>query len=322
MRVSKKSDWNKFNEMRYPKKRFAVLSGVLLVTCFSFFSDVKFGSEYLRILQLYRRGDDFRNPVVPPVMHTYYAKKLEHLQDEWDTQEHEDMLQFWQSQWENAGWNTRILTQEDAKLHPMYETYQTALDQLNVSSYNHFCFHRWLAMSVTGGGWMSDYDVVPLHMEQLLQNLNVGEGELPHDGKFTSFCSTVPCLMVGSADEWDRVIGKLMSYVPEYRNEHFSDMFAMFRYFRSNTNSFRVYNKVHSHLKLLDSSHLDCDAYKGQIAWHFSHHAYHAAIKSQIITSPPPHAKSRAWYMSLFLEKWHEQCRNRMNRRKSSKYKI
>jgi len=147
-------------------------------------------------------------------------------------------------------------------------------------------------------------------MEHLVRNLKVGKGELPHDGRFTSFCSTVPCLMSGSADEWDRVISKLMSYVPQYRNEHFSDMFGMFRYFRSDTNSFRVYNKVSTLLQLENENQLDCDAYKGQIAWHFSHHLYYGAIKSHAITSQPSNAKSRAWYMTLFLEKWHEQCRN------------
>uniref|UniRef100_A0A7S2VY02 Alpha 1,4-glycosyltransferase domain-containing protein n=1 Tax=Eucampia antarctica TaxID=49252 RepID=A0A7S2VY02_9STRA len=307
-------------------RRILVFTGTLLVTTYSYVHGGRLGREYLKYIKSLYHNGGIQKSLKRPVIHTYYAKKLEHLQEDWDSEEHWDMLSYWKDQWESAGWDTRILTEEDAKQHPYYDTYQTDLEKLKVSSYNYYCFHRWLAMVVVGGGWMSDYDVVPLHMDQIRKNnknINMllrGDGErLPHDGEFTSFCSTVPCLMSGSAAEWDRIISQLMSYVPQYKNEHFSDMFAMFRYFRSDSESFHMYNQVATHLLLLGndpSLQIDCDAYKGQVAWHFSHHTYGAAIKTGNIVPPEEKVKSRAWYMKIFLNQWLEQCKYPSNQTK------
>lgn len=309
-----------------------VFIGTFLVTAYSLAYDTKLSREYIQYIKSFYTNESSQKVLKRPIIHTYYAKKLEHVGEAWDTEEHLDMLELWKEQWVGAGWEPRVLHEDHAKQHPYYDTFQKELEKLKVSSYNYFCFHRWLAMVVVGGGWMSDYDVVPLNIDQLLSEdykdldiLLYGEtGRLPHNGEFTSFCSTVPCLMSGSAAEWDRMISQLMTYVPQYEHEHFSDMFAMFRYFRTNTDSFHMHNKVATHLRLLSADDnnnndgngepsiiIDCDAYSHQLAWHFSHHSYNSGIETKgIIVSPDQEIKSRAWFMRMFLTKWQEQCKH------------
>lgn len=70
---------------------------------------------------------------------------------------HNKLIAAWKSSWENRGWETRILTLDDAKRHPDFDKLEEILQQLDVNDYNRRCFYRWLAMSNVGGGWMSDY---------------------------------------------------------------------------------------------------------------------------------------------------------------------
>merc|ERR1712071_506152 len=67
------------------------------------------------------------------------------------------------------GWTPKILTVDDARKHPRFEEYNKMLDDVPLdgysgyrSGYNRLCYLRWLAMAAVGGGFMSDYDTVPL----------------------------------------------------------------------------------------------------------------------------------------------------------------
>ena len=238
-----------------------------------------------------------------PVMHTYYMKKLEHLENEWDTEEHLDMMHMWKNSWEAAGWETRILTDEDAKKHPKFDEFEAMLQKLKISTYNHYCFHRWLAMAVIGGGWMSDYDVVPLSMTAEWEEKN-----RPESDKFHSYASAVPCLLYGSSEEWDRMATAIMQYVPEHEGGHFSDMKALIRHVRDHPYSINREDTVGTRLLVLPDMSIDCNAYKGNTAWHFSHYASHVALQEGIIKEPKPPPKSRAWYMRRFMKDFKFQC--------------
>lgn len=78
------------------------------------------------------------------------------------TQEgHEQLLRAWEDAWRAVGWETRILTEMDARKHPEFDAMHDKLASLGVTDYNQRCFWRWLAMAVEsdedgGGGWMSD----------------------------------------------------------------------------------------------------------------------------------------------------------------------
>jgi hypothetical protein len=72
---------------------------------------------------------------------------------------HTNLVASWRRAWEFYGWETRILTEEDARKHPRFEELTKKLDESDVNGYNQRCFWRWLAMALDEdekGGWMSD----------------------------------------------------------------------------------------------------------------------------------------------------------------------
>ena len=269
-----------------------------------------------------------------PVMYTFYMKQKEHLLNDRDSQEHIEMLRTWKHYWEEIGWETQVLTKEDAMRHPKFETYNDIINQLKVTTYDHYCFYRWLAMVTIGGGWMSDYDVIPLmpnlgdffkfsrrqsEIEKIAAaHETIGEDDLwlPNNGRFTSFCSAVPCLMSGSAQEWDRVIDHIITqYAPKKKHRHFSDMEGLIKYATEESSSIFIENRVYPWVEMTsneyDTKIIDCEKYRGQIAWHFSHSSEKAALDLSFIPSRIHHAQkyaSRAWFIHYFMNRWKAYC--------------
>ena len=132
----------------------------------------------------------------------------------------------------------RILSIKDAEAHPEYADVVAKLDNDvplgDFVFYNKSCFLRHFAMAALGGGWMSDYDTIPLNIDGEIDGRN-----FPNDGKFTSFEGHVPSLIVGSGEEWDRVSRALLQegvnaganeelgLIREGKLRLFSDMFAL-----------------------------------------------------------------------------------------------
>ena len=81
--------------------------------------------------------------------------------------------------------------------------------QVNSKEYEVACFIRHLAMAAVGGGWMSDYDVVPLAIPAC--------APLSNDGRFTTHQGFVPSLVSGTGAEYLRVT-KLMATIPWREN--------------------------------------------------------------------------------------------------------
>lgn len=74
-------------------------------------------------------------------------------------QGHLNLVKAWEEAWQSWGWDTRVLTEEDARRHPRFEEMEQKLSTSDVNEYNHRCFWRWLAMANEDnvmGGWMSD----------------------------------------------------------------------------------------------------------------------------------------------------------------------
>jgi len=240
----------------------------------------------------------------PPTIYTYFTKNKSR-QTNTDDKEQDDMRELWESKWRKAGWNPVFLTEDDARKHPMFDTYQLELDKLKVTHYDHICFHRWMAMSVVGGGFMADYDTIPLHISSFFGH------NLPNDGKFTVYDFThrpVPGLLSGNRFEWENALKEIMKYVPEHEGEFFNDMRALQQLVVDKPEIAVRDVKVATLVFKTSDGKIRCSAYEGMYAIHFSHRTESEAIKDGFFTVDPGKAVSRAYYIRRFHRDWYEQC--------------
>lgn len=140
------------------------------------------------------------------------------------------LLQIWKQTWSEAGWEPVVLNLDDARHHPNYDELLSKL-LVNVTGtwfyngkklYNLFCFLRWIAMASIGGGWMSDYDTLPLYSNPSYI--------LPNNGSLTVHTGHVPNLVSGSALEWNRIAQIMFDNYDKHSNhgtEFWSDMLEM-----------------------------------------------------------------------------------------------
>ena len=115
-----------------------------------------------------------------------------------------DLVDAWKETWSDAGWNPVVLNREVAQRHPDYDKFHdrfTTYPSPNPPEYEFSCYLRWAALSVVGGGYMVDYDVV---------NVNVPPPPdcafMPNDGKLTILDQGVPSFVSGSGEEFDRAV--------------------------------------------------------------------------------------------------------------------
>ena len=112
------------------------------------------------------KGDDCSEKKSRPIMHTYFDD-LQNFGAGMNSTEHHQLIDVWKKSWQDAGFDTVVLSRKDAEKHPDYERHSQKLIELGVNEYNQACFLRWLAMAslkddCQDGGWMSDYDTFPL----------------------------------------------------------------------------------------------------------------------------------------------------------------
>ena len=155
-----------------------------------------------------------------PKMHTFFTP----ISQTPDTA----LLEVWKKSWSDAGWEPVVLTLADAKKHPIYrrfiETFDTSGDtaKYRLTNFDRMCFLRWLAMASSGGGWMSDYDTLPLFSSPEIDGHN-----LPNNGKFTCYSGHVPNLVSGSEQEWNRMAQLLLFSYKSHQDIFWSDMLAL-----------------------------------------------------------------------------------------------
>ncbi|CAE7565997.1 unnamed protein product [Symbiodinium sp. CCMP2456] len=137
------------------------------------------------------------NPHTPRIMSTFYeaSSKKDGREDA-----RQLTLATWAQHWQRAGWRTRVLGLADAQKSPFYKQLLVKFAQIPLGEnpeYEKACYLRYLAMSEAGGGWMSDYDTLPLHFP--------GTSDLVSNGRFTVLQGHIPALMSGSQEEWRRM---------------------------------------------------------------------------------------------------------------------
>ena len=217
-----------------------------------------------------------------------------------------------------------------AEAHPEYTDIVAKLDNDvplgEAIFYDKSCFLRHFAMAALGGGWMTDYDTIPLNIDAEIDGRN-----FPDDGKFTTFEGHVPSLIVGSGGEWDRVSKALLQegvnaganeelrLIREGKPRLFSDMFALGELVTRNE---AIVNEPHSVFQAHDAgdamaskimawdaetlasnlhstSHQYCKNTKHIKALHFSHSATESIGYS---------ADYRPIVIAAFLDRWSKLC--------------
>lgn len=178
------------------------------------------------------------------------------------------------------------------------------------------CFLRWLAMSAVGGGYLSDFDVLPL---------GYGTGSLstppvpgmPNMGKFTVYSivpesetnSGIPSFMSGTSDEWTRMSLEILTSAIEMVKEgekHVTDMLSMIRLGLSG-DKYIVQDKTIDADKVLlgkDWSVKDCPITENKYAVHFSKNAIRLGDSSNFKVD----AADRAGLISLWFDQWKNSC--------------
>lgn len=155
------------------------------------------------------------NPA-PATIYCYYeaAEKI-------DAAEQLKLIEIWKSEWRAHGWNPVVLHESDAQRHPLFNRAKATFAQfpsVNPVGYDLGCWLRWLAVSACGGGWMSDYDVLPLDMSHV-------------NSKGLTFFSgnandpNIPCLVYGEKCDYDALITFFL--LSTHDDLHHSDMVAL-----------------------------------------------------------------------------------------------
>jgi hypothetical protein len=140
------------------------------------------------------------------------------------TPEHEAALvDLWKASWTANGWEAIVLdessVQIDEEVAKMLLAYR-ALPSINRKKLDYYCYVRWLAVAQAGGGFMCDYDVI-----------NYGFRPRPV-GNLALYERSVPCLVSGTAAEYERVARLFAAHMVESDDRlqgklHVSDMMIL-----------------------------------------------------------------------------------------------
>jgi len=198
--------------MRLRKKGIARKITVLFafILYFSYFFNINFkkwlGKQFLPfILSTYTIEANIQNGSLFTIR-TFY--------NEIGNAEQKQQIELWKKSWEEFGWNTKVLTLEDAKRHPSYPELSKRIESFSTCSNRHFqlsCFMRWLAFAVDGDGWMSDYDLLPLDFHPSYFSY-----DLPNEGMFTSHDVLLAPLVSASGNETEKMLDCMISTVEKH----------------------------------------------------------------------------------------------------------
>ena len=221
----------------------------------------------------------------------------------------------------------RILSIKDAEAHPQYAHALAKLtEEVPLGPdpfYDRSCYLRHFAMAASGGGWMTDYDTVPCHMDAAIYGKN-----LPNDGQFTTYEVFVPSVIVGDSAEWDRVASALLAegvdaganedvgFLLKGKPRLFSDMLALKALIKKDeviVTKPQTAFEAHRWLEIMDwdldamAEYLDrgtllqqsCERSKDVMALHFSHSA---VAKSGYLP------EDRPGLIAAFLDRWSKLC--------------
>ena len=220
-----------------------------------------------------------------PVIYTYFDDIPQWTHE--DRLENARQLQEWRRAWEKAGWEPRVISLRDID-REKYDV-DSAIQSIPLGSnkeYDRACYLRYFAMASVGGGWMSDYDLIPIGLKP---------SAIPNGGRFTVHEYAVPSLVSGSQEEWEHMAYVLTETGRNMmgKTDLFSDMMALqalpLDYFDHSTNVLGYNEKKGSILFEETYSDTFC---RSLMKWHGAHIS-HAAMSKFKDPNAPRHAVYR-----------------------------
>ena len=140
-----------------------------------------------------------------------------------DVEGQSEMFKAWNESWTSAGWETRVLSFEDARTHESFSELSSKLGPLNLGVYQNFRFFRWAAMAHVApyhGAWMTEMDVFPLH-------ITPKDGyNLPNGSTFTFHEGNEVSLLSASKAEWNKMV-RLMIDNWDVEKAEYSDVLLL-----------------------------------------------------------------------------------------------
>mmetsp|Transcript_8341 Transcript_8341/g.11905 ORF Transcript_8341/g.11905 Transcript_8341/m.11905 type:complete len:603 (+) Transcript_8341:111-1919(+) len=231
-----------------------------------------------------------------------------------------NLINTWKQAWYEAGFEPVVLTMDDAKKHPDFNSSQQRLEQLPMRFYNKLCTYRWYAMAVEGGGYMVDYDTFPLAITPF-------DGRfMQNGGKLTLYDFVVPSIVSGSFNEYTRFANLITDIVgrPDYNGEVMSDMLALDYLRKHQPDSFvRHSNRYHNRLVYNgpyynEKEEVDCIGSNGMIVVHFAHKyvvekatTLTNVLRFEDIEQDLDMVNKRGAIAKQFLKDWSSKCKSR-----------
>lgn len=138
------------------------------------------------------------------------------------------MLNHWRRHHARLGFTPVVLEPWHARKHPYYENIHEAVSRLpsiNPKGYDLACYDRWIAMATVAGGHgiMADYDtfLYPAVADDMTPLIALTGAERQ---KLRVYQNTTPCLVVGTAQTFNRWAWEFARYQPAPDLKHTSDM--------------------------------------------------------------------------------------------------
>ena len=135
------------------------------------------------------------------------------------------LLNLWAETWQAGGFDTQILSEEDARSHPGYKYFNDRVSRfptVNPREYERACFIRHLAMANIGGGLAVDYDVMLMNHIPEFEPVE-GFGVFP-PFPYILEPTRVPCAVMGTEEAFEQICDYLCEYQPAQQENHVSDM--------------------------------------------------------------------------------------------------
>jgi len=276
-------------KMSHRRRKVAAAVTLLMITI------ALFGNSKLYYYSTHRNLTD------RPVMNTFF-----NVTSELELEE-AHVLGIWSEEWTNVGFDTKLLTLEDAKRHPEFDEMEKIIEAHVAGDYAH-SLYRWLAIKASGGGWISTYDTLPT-------SFSLSDGVvLPNDGTLPSFQAYGPTLVSGTVEEYEIVIKLMLDVILKDPGEAKPDEYAlkiMQQEGDHNIHFNTTQNYVQQGFAYDSPRQVNCDIMSKVRAFHIPPTLVKDAMVNGLYPvelSEPIDSAHRAKAYRMFLEDWRSQC--------------